>query len=338
MTESQTALQFAHPELLWLLLALPLVAWLRGKAGRSASLRFPSVAAARAAGGKPRAAFGGVLATVRLLALAALIFALARPQLGRGTTEVDASGIDILLAIDVSGSMEALDFKLQGKPANRLEVVKSVVSDFIDERPNDRIGIVAFAGRPYLVSPLTLDHDWLDKRLKEVKIGQVEDGTAIGSAIVSAANHLREQEAKSRIVVLLTDGMNNSGAANPLTAAEAAKAIGIKIYTVGAGTRGQAPIPVTDQFGRRHLQMAEVDIDEKTLQEVATETGAKYFRATDTDSLTQVYAAINELETTRRKLKKYEDVDELFFYALIPGLLLIGVERTLGETRLRRLP
>ncbi len=330
--------QFAHPELLFLLLLLPLVALLKGKVGGVAALRFPSVAAAREAGGKPRGRAGGWLAALRMVALAALIIALARPQLGRGTTEVEASGIDILLAIDVSGSMEALDFQLNGERANRLEVVKEVVKEFVAERPNDRIGIVAFAGRPYLVSPLTLDHEWLVKRLESVRIGQVEDGTAIGSAIVSASNHLKDQDSKSRIVVLLTDGMNNAGAANPLTAAEAAKALDIKIYTVGAGTRGQAPIPIEDTFGRKRLQMVEVDLDEETLQEVASETGGQYFRATDTASLERIYASINQLETTKRKLKKYEDVDELFLFALLPGLLFLGMERVLGETRLRRLP
>ncbi len=330
--------QFAHPELLFLLLLLPLLAFLKGRLGGVASLRFPSTAAAREAGGVPRGKAGGWLTALRMLALAILIVALARPQIGRGTTEVEASGIDILLGIDVSGSMEALDFELGGQRANRLEVVKDVVKKFVEERPNDRIGIVAFAGRPYVVSPLTLDHDWLVKRLESVKIGQVEDGTAIGSAIVSAANHLKEQEAKSRIVVLLTDGMNNAGAANPLTAAEAAKALEIKIYTVGAGTRGQAPMPVKDQFGRQRLRMVDVDIDEDTLKQVASETGGQYFRATDTGSLERVYEAINELETTKRKLKKYEDVDELFFFALLPGLLFLGLERLLGETRLRRLP
>ena len=330
--------QFAHPELLFLLLLLPVAALLKGRVGGVASLQFPSVSAAREAGGKPRGRAGGWLAGWRILALLALIVALARPQLGRGTTEVDASGIDILLAIDVSGSMEALDFQLNGERVNRLEVVKRVVKQFVEERPNDRIGIVAFAGRPYLVSPLTLDHDWLIKRLESVKIGQVEDGTAIGSAIVSASNHLKEQDSKSRIIILLTDGMNNSGAANPATAAEAAKALGIKIYTVGAGTRGQAPMPVKDQFGRQRLQMVEVDIDEKSLKEVAKKTGGQYFRATDTTSLEHIYSAINQLETTKRKLKKYENVEELFLWALVPGLLLLGVERFLGETWLRRLP
>jgi Ca-activated chloride channel homolog len=184
------------------------------------------------------------LSALRLLVLALLILGLARPQFGRGTTEVDASGIDIVLAVDVSGSMEALDFELAGRPVSRIEVVKQVVSRFIEDRPNDRIGLVAFAGRPYLVSPLTLDHDWLQQRLDQVRIGMVEDGTAIGSAIASSVNRLREQEAKSRIVILLTDGMNNAGKVPPALAAEAAESLGIKVYTIGAGTRGNAPMPV----------------------------------------------------------------------------------------------
>lgn len=335
---TETNFQFAHPEMLFLLTLLPLIAWIKGRIGQVAALAWVSVAAARGAGGKPRSKMGGWLATLRLLALAALIVALARPQLGRGTTEVEASGIDIILAIDVSGSMEALDFQLKGERVNRLEAVKDVVAQFVEERPNDRIGIVAFAGRPYLVSPLTMDHDWLLKRLTSVKIGQVEDGTAIGSAIVSAANHLKEQEAKSRIVILLTDGMNNSGAANPATAADAARALGIKIYTVGAGTRGQAPMPVRTMRGATRYQMVEVNIDEDTLKQVAEQSGGQYFRATDTDSLQKVYTLINKLETTTRKLKKYQDVDEWFLFALIPGFLLLGLERLLGETRLRRLP
>lgn len=335
---TETNFQFAHPEVLFLLLGLPLLAFLKGRSGKTASIGFPSVGAARAAGASPRNRIGGWLGALRLLGLAALIVALARPQVGRGTTEIEASGIDIILAIDVSSSMEALDFKVRGERVNRLEAVKDVVGRFVEDRPNDRIGMVAFAGRPYLVSPLTLDHDWLTRRLETVRIGQVEDGTAIGSAIVSAANHLKDQEAKSRIVIMLTDGVNTAGAANPATAAEAAKALGMKIYTIGAGTRGQAPVPVQGPFGRRRLQMVDVNIDEDTLRMVAKETGGQYFRATDTDSLERVYEAINELETTKRKLKKFEDTDEWFFLALIPGVLLIGLERLLGETRLRRLP
>ena len=272
------------------------------------------------------------------LGLALTIVAMARPQLGKGRTEIETSGIDIMLSIDVSGSMQAMDFKIEGEAMNRLEVVKKVVEEFVGERPGDRIGMVGFAGRPYMVSPLTLDHDWLKSRLKEVQIGRVEDGTAIGSAIASSVNHLRDSDAKSRIVVLLTDGVNNGGAANPVTAAEAAKTLGIKIYTIGAGTQGQAPMPMRDMFGRTRMRMVDVEIDEESLREIAKLTGGQYFRATDTDSLKKIYEEINQLETTKRKAKKYEDYEELFLFALLPGLGLILLERILGETRFRHLP
>ncbi|MFC7336412.1 vWA domain-containing protein [Haloferula chungangensis] len=334
----ETSFQFANPLWLWLLLVLPLIAILRGRSGRAVALRLPSISDARGVGGSPKSRMGGLLLSLLLLGLALTIVALARPQLGKGRTEVETSGIDIMLAIDVSGSMQAMDFKIDGQAMNRLEVVKNVVEEFVGERPGDRIGMVGFAGRPYLVSPLTLDHDWLKNRLKEVQIGRVEDGTAIGSAIASSVNHLRDSDAKSRIMVLLTDGVNNGGAANPVTAAEAAKTLGIKIYTIGAGTQGQAPMPMRDMFGRTHMRMVDVEIDEESLREIAKLTGGQYFRATDTDSLVEIYNEINELETTKRTMKKYEDYEELFLFALLPGLGLILLERVLGETRFRHLP
>jgi Ca-activated chloride channel family protein len=330
--------QFVHPQLLWLLLLLPLLALWKGRWGRPVALRMPSTDDAIRVGARPRSAVGRVLAFLGLLALALLIAALARPRRGTGSTDIEASGIDLVLTLDVSGSMEALDFKLADKPANRLEVVKTVVAKFIGQRPNDKLGMVAFAGRPYLVSPLTLDHEFLAKRLAEVKLGQVEDGTAIGSAIASAASHLRDSTAKSRIIILLTDGVNNAGAVNPLTAAEAAKAMGIKIYTIGAGTRGEAPVPVRDGFGRTHLQTMKVEIDEEVLRSVATATGGQSFRATDTDSLAKIYDAINQLETTTRKLKQYQHYDELYLWLLAPGLCLLLLEFVLSQTRYRRLP
>ena len=269
-----------------------------------------------------------------MLCLALLILALARPQFGNTTTTIKASGIDILLAVDVSGSMEARDFTLNGNPASRLEVVKTVVSRFIRQRPNDRIGLIAFAGRPYLVCPLTLDHDWLQKRLDSLKTGMIEDGTAIGSAIASGSNRLRTSTAKSRILILLTDGMNNGGKITPLTAAEAAETLGIKIYTIGAGTRGEAPIPMIDQFGRKRMVRVQVDIDEKTLRQVAKETGAQYFRATNTRSLEKIYKEINKMETTTRKIKHFSMYRELFRYPLLLALLLLGLELILTTKRL----
>lgn len=319
-------IRFLYPHLLWLLLLLPLLAVLRGRMGRAPALTFSSTTmlASLARGKKTRPM--ALLPMLRLAVLALLVLAAARPQLGNTTTEIQASGIDILLAVDVSGSMEAMDFTLGGTNVNRLEVVKKVVDEFIEQRPNDRMGLVAFGGRPYLVCPLTLDHDWLRKRLESLSIGMVEDGTAIGSAIGSGINRLRDQDSKSRIVILLTDGMNNAGRIPPLVAAEAAETMGIKVYTIGAGTRGEAPMPVTDPFGRRQIRMARVDIDEKTLAAVAEKTGAQYFRATDTKSLARIYDEINRMETTTRTIKKFEHYRELFPFLAAAALLLLMAE------------
>jgi Ca-activated chloride channel homolog len=335
MTES---FQFLHPQFLFLLLLLPVLAIWKGRWGRPVALRMPSTDDAIQVGARPRSKIGGFLAFIGLLAFALLIIALARPRLGKGSTDIESSGIDIVLTLDVSGSMEALDFKLDGRPVDRLSVVKNVVGKFVGERPNDKLGMVAFAGRPYLVSPLTLDHEFLAKRVEGVKLGQVEDGTAIGSAIASSVDHLRDSTAKSRIIILLTDGVNNAGAVNPLTAAEAAKALGIKIYTIGAGIRGEAPMPVRDAFGRTHLQMMKVDVDDEMLRKVAEATGGQSFRATDTDSLKNIYASINQLEKTTRKLKKYQQYEELYLWFLVPGLGILLLELVLRQTRFRRLP
>ena len=329
---------FDHPEVLWLLALLPLLALLRGRRGAAGAIRYSSTQTAKAIAGPRKSRAGRWLATLRILALSALVVALARPQMVHDTSEVDASGIDIILAVDVSGSMEALDFTINNEPANRVDVVKKVVSRFIDERPNDRIGLVAFAGRPYMVSPLTLDHHWLQRRLKTIHPGMVEDGTAIGSALGSSVNRLRDQKAKSRIVILLTDGMNNAGKILPVTAAEAAETLGIKIYTIGAGSRGEVPVPITDPFGNKKIVRAKVDIDEDTLKQVAQMTGAQYYRATDTDSLEKIYKDINKLETTTRKIKKFEHSNEMFLWAALGALFLMGIELTLKQTRFRRLP
>jgi len=335
MTES---FQFAHPEFLWLL-ALPLLLLLwKGRRGHPAALRLPGIADTFEGTLRPRSTIGGLSLLPILLALALLIIALARPRLGHGSTDVESSGIDIMLAVDVSGSMEAMDFTLNGQPSNRLEAVKDVLAKFVPQRGNDKIGLVAFAGRPYLVSPLTQDREWLGKRIAGLKIGQVEDGTAIGLAIASATSHLKDSPAKSRIVILLTDGSNNAGAANPETSAEAAKALGIEVYTIGAGTKGEAPFPVRDPFGGVRYQRMKVDVDEPTLQKIADITGAKMFRATDSNSLQKIYDAINALETTTRKLKKYEDYEELYLYALLPAFALFLTTKILGQTLLRTLP
>ena len=323
-----------HPELLWLLLILPVFAFYWGKRGTAPSMVYSTTTLLGQLSSVRKTSRGKIGMLMRLLCLALLVTALTRPQIGGSKTEVEASGIDILLAVDVSGSMEAMDFTLNGKRTNRLEVVKNVVGKFIEERPNDRIGLIAFGGRPYMVCPLTLDHDWLNRRLESLSIGMIEDGTAIGSAIGSGVNRLRDQESKSKIVILLTDGINNAGKIPPLAAAEAAKSFDIKVYTIGAGTRGVAQVPVTDRFGRKRLRKAKVDIDERTLTQVADTTGARYFRATDTESLEQVYEEINAMETTTRTIKKFENYRELFPFLVGLSLLLIGFELFSNRRRL----
>jgi Ca-activated chloride channel family protein len=327
-------MRFLHPELLWLLTLIPLFSLLLGRRGAAPALTFSSISLAASLATAKKTRPGTLLFLLRLVMFSLLILALARPQQGNSTTEIEASGIDILLAVDVSGSMEAMDFTLDGKPTNRLDVVKKVVDEFITQRPNDRIGLLAFGGRPYLVSPLTLDHSWLQKRLESLEIGMVEDGTAIGSAIGSGTNRLRDKKSKSRILILITDGMNNSGRIPPLIAAEAAETLAIKVYTIGAGTRGEAPIPVTDPFGRRRLIQAKVDIDEETLTKVAELTGARYFRATDTASLEKIYKEINDMETTTRTIKKFEHYRELFPLFILTALMLLCVEIVLSRKKL----
>ncbi len=274
----------------------------------------------------------------RIAALVLIIFALGRPQLIIEESEIETEGIDIVLAIDTSTSMLAEDFELGGSRANRLEAVREVVSDFIDNRHSDRIGIIAFASRAYTVSPLTLDYGWLVQNLERVKIGMIEDGTAIGLGMSSALNRLKDTEAKSKVVILLTDGRNNAGRISPLTAAEAAGALDIKVYTIGAGTRGLAPYPAQDRFGNTVYRSVRIDIDEETLKKIAEKTGARYFRATDTESLRDIYAEIDELEKTPIEEKGYVEYRELFYLFLLPGLFLLVLEILLRNTLLRRIP
>jgi Ca-activated chloride channel family protein len=331
-------IHFLQPEWLWLLALLPLILLWRGRQGRVAAIEYSHVGLARTVGRSTRSRAGRWFWMLPIVAGALMIMGLARPQWAHGRTQVTANGIDIMLDLDVSGSMQALDFKEGGQPVNRIEVVKSVVSKFIDERPDDRIGIVAFAGAPYLVSPLTLDHDWLQQNLGRVTVASVDDGTAIGSAIAASVNRLRDSQAKSKIVILLTDGMNNAGKISPLAAAEAAKALGVKIYTIAVGVHGEAPIPVKDEFGNTQLVMAKVDVDEKALQAVSAATGGAFYRATDTDSLKSIYEQINRLEKTAQVAQHFEHQQELYSWALFPAIALLGLGFGLENTRFRRLP
>jgi Ca-activated chloride channel family protein len=243
-----------------------------------------------------------------------------------------------VLAVDTSTSMLAEDFELGGERENRLVVVKEVMKDFISNRHSDRIGIVAFASGAYTVSPLTLDYGWLIQNLDRVKIGMIEDGTAVGLGVSSALNRLKDTEAKGKVVIVLTDGRNNAGNISPLMAAEAAKALNIKVYTIGAGTKGLAPYPAKDFFGNTVYRQVKIEIDEETLKRIANATDARYFRATDTKSLRSIYDEIDKLETTPIEEKGYTEYKELFHLFLIPGLVLLMLEVILKNTVLRRIP
>jgi Ca-activated chloride channel homolog len=331
-------IRFLQPDWFWALTLLPMVVLWRGRRGPVAAVEYSDVSLARDVARRTRSRIGGVIWLLPIIAAALMIVGLARPQRTQSETTVTANGIDIVLALDVSGSMQALDFKVDNVRVNRVAIVKSVVAKFIDERPNDRIGLIAFAAAPYIVSPLTLDHDWLQQNLERINVGIGDDGTAIGSAIAAAVNHLRTTATKSKVVILLTDGVNNTGKIPPLAAAEAARALGVKVYTIGVGVRGKAPIPVRDQAGRIHVIMAYVDVDETTLQAVANETGGQFYRATDTDSLEKIYDQINRYETSAQSVEKFEHVEELYKWPLFPSLGLLGLWVLLQHTRYRRLP
>ncbi len=326
------------PWLLLLLLLLPLAWWAWRRRARPATLRFPALASIVAVGPGRRAHWRWVPTALRLAAGALLLVALARPQMGKAESRVFSEGIDIMLAVDVSGSMLAEDFTVNGARASRLEAVKSVVRQFVDGRPNDRIGLVLFAARPYTQCPLTFDHGWLLKNLERAKVGMIEDGTAVGSALATAVSRLEPSTAKSKIVVLLTDGQSNAGKVSPTTAAQAAATLGYRVYTIGAGTRGLAPYPATDMFGNRIYQPMQVDIDEDTLTKIAEETGGKYFRATDTASLEKIYEEIDQLEKSPAEAPRFLDYREIGIWLIAPALLLLVGETMLSHTLLRVLP
>ena len=331
--------QFAHPWVLALLLLLPLLAWLRGHWGRAAAIQYSGLGLFGTLARGRKVQPGGWLSALRYLALFCFVLALARPQKVDSSTQVQESGIDMMLAIDLSPSMEALDYhKDNGDEISRVQVVRETVGSFIQGRPNDRIGMVVFAGEAYLMSPLTLDHAWLLQNVDRLQVGLAGDATAIGSALAACANRLRDQPGKSKIIVLLTDGANNAGKITPFAAAEAAHALGIKIYTIGAGSSDVAKFPVRDAFGRVTYTTIPVDIDNDALQKIADIGGGKFFRAADYDTLKHVYQEINKLETSKVAVKHFHHVKEYFTSALYPGLLFLGLEIVLAHTRWRRVP
>jgi Ca-activated chloride channel homolog len=344
---SDSGVTFGNPWLLLLLLLIPLLAWLQGRRGGVPAVVFSSTAPLRTLGKSAESKAGDFLTGLIFFALALLIIALARPQQGKTLSHVEASGIDIMVVIDVSSSMLTEDYEIGGQRANRLDTIKEVTRKFIEGRPNDRIGIVAFGGRPYLVSPLTLDHDWLFQNMDRVQCELVEDGTAIGSALASACNRLKDKQSKSKVLILLTDGDNNAGKISPETAAEAVKALDIKFYAIGAGTNGIAPGPIgdpntgkiaRDNFGRVYLQNQRVEFNEEGLKKVAQTAAGKYFRAADTKSLENIYNEIDRLEKSTVELTKYKQYRDLFPWFLGGGLALLVVQNLLSQTVWRRLP
>ena len=331
---------FAHPYLLLLLLLLPIAAWLKGRRGQPAAFVYSSTQLLRGVQEISRSNAGGFLAALRWLSLALLIIALSQPRLTKfDTTKATASGVDIVVAFDLSGSMAAEDFEIRGERVNRVQMAKRVLEKFVAKRPNDRIGLVAFGTQAYIASPITLDHDFLLKNLERMDLNTINGNqTAIGSALSTGVNRLRELKSKSKIVILMTDGVNNAGKIAPLTAAEAAQALGVKVYTIGVGTQGQAPMPATDFFGRRVYQMVPVDIDEDTLTKISDMTGGKYYRADNADKFEAIYAEIDKLEKTEADVKKLAHHTELFAWLISVGIVLLTAEVVLGQTVLRRLP
>ena len=330
---------FANPWLLLLLALVPPLVWWRHQRRWTASLRFASVAPLLQFPASPWLRLRQGLVVLRAVALTCLVIAFARPQKPISEEKAVAEGIDIVLCLDVSGSMMAEDFEKDGHRLSRVDVVKEVVRDFIGKRTNDRMAMIAFAGRPYTVCPLTLDHDWVIEGLDRVRIGLIEDGTAIGSALGSAMNRLRDIQAKSRVIVLLTDGCNNAGRLSPDKAADAARALGIKVYTIGVGSGGIAPMPIMDPFGRRlGYQRIQADLDEDLLKRIADKTHGQFFRAADTKQLKQIYETIDKLEKRKIEAPSYRRMHEMFPWFAWPGLALLLVEVGLVQTRLRKLP
>jgi len=329
-------LQFQNPWLLLFLLALPLLAF-QVRRDYQSTVHFPSLATLKTLRPSSVDLYAGLPFIIRFLAIALLIIALARPQEGHKSTEILSVGVDIMLALDTSGSMRALDFIEEEKRVTRLTVVKGVVSKFIENRPTDRIGMVVFGEQAYTQCPLTLDQGILQSFLSKLEIGMAGDSTAIGSAIGIAVKRLKDLDSASKIIILLTDGRNNAGTLAPIQAAQTAKTFGIKIHTIGVGTKGKAPFLVNSIFGQRYVYQ-EVDIDETTLTEISEITGGQYFRATDLESLQNIYKQIDEMEKSEVKVIDHSEYKELFHYFLVPGLMFLLLEIGLSNTLLRRIP
>lgn len=326
--------RFEDPLVLGLLAVIPLVIWARfRRAPRPATLRYAAVDAVREAGGGVTAWLSAVPSVLRGLAVVAAVVALARPQTGVSSESVLTEGIDIVMVLDVSSSMLAEDLS-----PNRLEAAKVVAADFVAGRTNDRVGLVAFAGQAFTQAPLTVDRGVVSGLLGELGVGMIEDGTAVGMGLATAVKRLQASAAASQVVVLLTDGRNNRGEIGPVTAAQMAQALGVRVYTIGVGTQGTARVPMADGMGGQQYVTVPVDIDEATLRQVADGTGGRYYRATDNESLAAIYAEIDELERTEIEVENFTTFEERFPLVLMVALALLVLELILRQTVLRRLP
>ncbi len=325
---------FADPGYLWLLLLVPLlVLWYLRFGNRQFSpMRFSSLAPF--AGIRPTAKerMRHLSFVLRLMVIALVVIALARPRTAAHGENIRTEGIDIALLVDISGSMLAEDFR-----PNRIEAAKQVAQDFIDGRRNDRIGLVIFSGQSFTQCPMTTDYRVIKNLLRQVRTGMVEDGTAIGLAIAQGVNRLKDSKAKSKVMILITDGVNNRGEIDPITAAQIAQTYGIRIYTIAVGTMGEAPYPVPTPFGIRYQNMP-TEVDEKVLKIIADTTSGQFFRATDGKSLKKVFAEIDKLEKTRIEVTAYKQYTELFYPLVWLALALLLAELALRHTLLRKLP
>lgn len=321
---------FAHPLYFLFLLVIPVMIWweLFRRENANPVFRLTTISGIKAKpGGK--AQFRSVLFALRVIGITALIIALARPQSTNTTENVDTEGIDIVMGIDVSGSMLAEDFK-----PNRIEAAKKVAMDFVDKRPTDRIGMVIFAGESFTMCPITIDHAVLKNQISQIKSGLIVDGTSIGMGLATAVDRLRNSKAKSKVIILMTDGVNNTGLIDPNTALEIAKAYHVKCYTIGIGTMGQAIIPVQTPMGIQK-QMMPVEIDEPLLKQIAAETGGKYYRATGNKSMEDIYNEIDKLEKTSIEISSYKHYTELFFPFALICIVAISLEMLLRYTVFR---
>lgn len=326
---------FLHPELLWLLLLLPtlLIIYIVWRRRQHASLRVPSLLFLRDMRGGLRVYLRHSLFALRLLALGLIIVALARPQSSSSWSEDRVEGIDIMLTMDISTSMLAMDFQ-----PNRVEAAKEVAMRFIANRPNDNIGLVVFAGESFTACPLTQDHATLINRLREMTPGMIEDQTAIGSGLATAISRLKDSKTKSKVIILLTDGANNTGNISPKMAADLAKTFGISIYTIGVGSgAGEAPYPIQTALGVVVRNMP-VDLDEPTMRQIADVSGGAYFRATDNESLSAIYQKIDQLEKTKLSTRNYHTTYEEFFVFVLAAALLLLLEFVFRSTVLRTNP